>query len=48
MENYRKPAHSGQMEGTQALPVLFEEMDRVWLHMQDGHHKKMKKHVRHV
>lgn len=24
-------------------PVLFEEMDGVWLHMQDKHHKKMKK-----
>lgn len=24
-------------------PVLFEEMDGVWLHMQDKNHKKMKK-----
>lgn len=32
-----------QSEGTRALPVLFEEMDGVWLHMQDEHHKKKKK-----
>jgi hypothetical protein len=25
------------------VPVLFEEMDGVWLSMQDAHHKKMKK-----
>ena len=29
--------------GTKSLPVLFEEMDGVWLHMQDEHHKHMKK-----
>lgn len=34
---------AGQTEGTRGLPVLFEEMDGVWLHMQDEHHKKMKK-----
>ena len=32
-----------QAEGTRSLPVLFEEMDGVWLSMQDEHHKKMKK-----
>ena len=32
-----------QAEGTRALPVLFEEMDGVWLSMQDERHKKMKK-----
>lgn len=32
-----------QSEGKKALPVLFEEMDGVWLHMQDEHHKKAKK-----
>ena len=32
-----------QAEGTRGLPVLFEEMDGVWLFMQDEHHKKMKK-----
>lgn len=38
-----KQLEAGQTEGTQALAVLFEEMDGVWLHMQDEHHKKMKK-----
>ena len=38
-----KQMEAGQTEGTRAVPVLFEEMDGVWLHMQDGHHKKMKK-----
>ena len=32
-----------QAEGTRILPVLFEEMDGVWLSMQDEHHKKTKK-----
>ena len=32
-----------QAEGKRELPVLFEEMDGVWLSMQDEHHKKMKK-----
>ena len=35
--------NADQSEGTKSLPVLFEEMDGVWLHMQDEHHKKMKK-----
>ena len=34
---------AGQEEGTKELPVLFEEMDGIWLSMQDEHHKKMKK-----
>lgn len=38
-----KQMEAGQTEGTRGLPVLFEEMDGVWLHMQDEHHKKMKK-----
>ena len=38
-----KQMEAGQTEGTQAVPVLFEEMDGVWLHMQDEHHRKMKK-----
>ncbi len=38
-----KQMEAGQTEGTRALPVLFEEMDGVWLHMQDKHHRKMKK-----
>lgn len=33
---------AGKAQGTKAVPVLFEEMDGVWLHMQDRHHKKMK------
>ena len=37
-----KQMETGQSEGTRALPVLFEEMDGVWLHMQDEHHRKMK------
>ena len=35
--------NADQAEGSKAIPVLFEEMDGVWLHMQDEHHKKMKK-----
>lgn len=38
-----KQMEAGQTEGMRALPVLFEEMDGVWLHMQDEHHRKMKK-----
>lgn len=34
---------AGHSEGTEEVPVLFEEMDGVWLFMQDGNHKKMKK-----
>lgn len=35
--------NADQTEGSKRIPVLFEEMDGVWLHMQDEHHKKMKK-----
>lgn len=38
-----KQMEADQTEGTKGLPVLFEEMDGVWLSMQDEHHKKMKK-----
>lgn len=38
-----KQMDADQTEGTKTIPVLFEEMDGVWLHMQDKHHKKMKK-----
>lgn len=38
-----KQMNADQTEGIRELPVLFEEMDGVWLHMQDKHHKKMKK-----
>ncbi len=34
---------AGEALGKEVLPVLFEEMDGVWLSMQDGRHQKMKK-----
>lgn len=38
-----KQMEADQTEGKREIPVLFEEMDGVWLHMQDKNHKKMKK-----
>lgn len=38
-----KQMNADQAEGEREIPVLFEEMDGVWLNMQDEHHKKMKK-----
>jgi hypothetical protein len=38
-----KQMDAGQSAGRREVPVLFEEMDGVWLSMQDAHHKKMKK-----
>lgn len=38
-----KQMDADQTEGKKVIPVLFEEMDGVWLHIQDKHHKKMKK-----
>ena len=38
-----KEMHADQSQGEKIIPVLFEEMDGVWLHMQDSNHKKMKK-----
>jgi len=38
-----KQMNADQSEGTKEIPVLFEEMDGVWLSMQDEKHKKMKK-----
>lgn len=38
-----KQMKADQTEGKKELPALFEEMDGVWLNMQDEHHKKMKK-----
>ncbi|MEZ3503408.1 MAG: UPF0236 family protein, partial [Lachnospiraceae bacterium] len=38
-----KQMNAGQAEGEKEISVLFEEMDGVWLNMQDEHHKKMKK-----
>ena len=34
---------AGDTEGTKAVPILFEEMDGVWLRMQDEHHRKSPK-----
>ena len=42
-EHAVKQMNAGQSEGQREIPVLFEEMDGVWLSMQDEHHKKMKK-----
>lgn len=42
-EHAVKQMNAGQSEGTKEIPVLFEEMDGVWLHMQGKDHKKMKK-----
>lgn len=38
-----KQMNAEQAEGNKVIPVLFEEMDGVWLRIQDEHHKKMKK-----
>lgn len=38
-----KQMKADQTEGKRETAVLFEEMDGVWLNMQDEHHKKMKK-----
>ena len=42
-EHAVKQMNADQTEGTKEIPVLFEEMDGVWLHMQDKNHKRMKK-----
>ncbi len=42
-EHAVKQMNADQSEGTKEIPVLFEEMDGIWLHMQDRNHKKMKK-----
>lgn len=38
-----KQMDADQTEGEKVVPVLFEKMVGVWLHIQDAHHKKMKK-----
>ena len=38
-----KQMNADQSEGKKEIPVLFEEMDGVWLSMQDKNHRKMKK-----
>ena len=42
-EHAVKQMNADQSKGTREIPVLFEEMDGVWLHMQDKKHKRMKK-----
>ena len=42
-EHAVKQMNADQSEGTKEIPVLFEEMDGVWLHMQGKDHKKIKK-----
>jgi hypothetical protein len=37
-----KQMDADQTEGEKIVSVLFEEMDGVWLHIQDEHHKRMK------
>ncbi|WP_251392882.1 UPF0236 family transposase-like protein [Mediterraneibacter agrestimuris] len=39
-EHSVKQMNADQTEGERKTPVLFEEMDGVWLNMQDKHHKK--------
>ena len=43
-----KQMNAEQSEGKKNIPVLFEEMDGVWLSMQDEKHKKMKKQEKKV
>ena len=38
-----KEMNADQSKGEAVIPVLFEEMDGVWLRMQDENHKKMAK-----
>ena len=38
-----KEMETDQAKGTKEIPVLFEEMDGVWLRMQGKNHKRMKK-----
>lgn len=38
-----KEMNADQAQGKKIVPVLFEEMDGVWLSIQDEHHKRMKK-----
>lgn len=42
-EHAVKQMNADQAEGKKQIPVLFEEMDGVWLSMQDKDHKEMKK-----
>ena len=42
-EHAVKQMEADQSEGEKAVPILFEEMDGVWLRMQDKHHKRAPK-----
>lgn len=42
-EHAVKQMNADHTEGKKEIGVLFEEMDGVWLNMQDEHHRKMKK-----
>ncbi|MFQ6930488.1 MAG: hypothetical protein ACLRR3_05335 [Eubacterium sp.] len=37
-----KQMNADQSEGKREIPVLFEEMDGVWLNMQDKKHKRQR------
>ncbi len=37
-----KEMHADRTQGGKNHSVLFEEMDGIWLHMQDSSHKRMK------
>ena len=47
-EHAVKQMEAGQAEGKKEIPVLFEEMDGVWLCMQGKDHKKQKKQESHL
>ena len=36
-----KAMHADRTRGEKSIPVLFEEMDGIWLHMQDSSHIRM-------
>ena len=38
-----KEMYADRAQGEKVIPVLFEEMDGIWLHMQNSNHRKMKK-----
>ena len=38
-----KEMHADRAQGEKVIPVLFEEMEGIWLHMKNSNHKKMKK-----
>ena len=42
-EHAVKQMEADQSDGEKVVPILFEEMDGVWLRMQDKHHKRAPK-----